>query len=94
MPYLLVRHKVEDYDRWKLGFDEHGSTRKESGSKGGYLFRSAEDPNDVIALLEWDNLDHAREFTHSDELRKKMEALGVTDKPDIYFLDEADRPSE
>jgi hypothetical protein len=34
VPYLLVRANVEDYEGWKPGFDEHGATRGESGSKG------------------------------------------------------------
>jgi hypothetical protein len=35
MPYLLVRHKVEDYERWKPVFDhDHGATREQWGSKG------------------------------------------------------------
>jgi hypothetical protein len=42
MPYLIVRHKVEDYERWKPVFDhDHGATRKLRGSKGGWIFRNA-----------------------------------------------------
>jgi hypothetical protein len=40
MPYMFVRHNVEDYERWKPVFEEHGSTRRESGSKGVRLFRN------------------------------------------------------
>jgi hypothetical protein len=36
--YLLVDHTVEDYDEWKPYFDDHASTRAESGSHGGKLF--------------------------------------------------------
>jgi len=43
MPYMLVRHKVEDYENWKPVFEEHGDTRRESGSKGVRLFRNADD---------------------------------------------------
>jgi hypothetical protein len=34
MPYVLVRHKVQDYGKWKSIYDEHGSARKMGGSKG------------------------------------------------------------
>ena len=34
MPYLLIRHKVQDYSRWKPLFDQHGEARKAMGSKG------------------------------------------------------------
>jgi hypothetical protein len=43
MPYMLVRHKVEDYENWKPVFEEHGDTRRESDSKGARLFRNADD---------------------------------------------------
>src|SRR4051794_9075408 len=77
MSYLLVRHKVEDYERWKPGFEEHGATRKESGSKGVRLFRNADDPNETVIITEWDDLEKAREFAQSDDLRETMQRLGV-----------------
>jgi heme-degrading monooxygenase HmoA len=94
MPYVLVRSKIEDYAKWKSVFDEHGATRKASGSKGGYVFRNADDPNELMVLLEWDDLAKAHQFAQSDDLRERMQRAGVTDRPDIYFLDEASRPSE
>src|SRR4051794_36817085 len=77
MPYLLVRHKVEDYERWKPGFEEHGATRKESGSKGVRLFRNADDPNQTVIITEWDDLEKARQFAQSEDLRETMQRLGV-----------------
>ena len=94
MPFLLVHQKVQDYAKWKTVFDEHGSARGAAGSKGGHLFRSADDPNDVVAILEWDDLDKARQFVQSDDLRQAMQRAGVVGQPDIHFLELADRPSE
>ena len=93
MPYLLIHHTVEDYDRWKKAFDEHASMRQAAGSKGGYLFRSADDPNDVVLIVEMEDLDRARQFVGSDDLRKAMEGAGVTGPPEILFLNLDDRPS-
>jgi len=90
MSYVLVRAKVEDYEKWKLGFDEHGTTRQERGSKGGRLFRNADDPNEVTIVLEWDNLENARHFAHSEELREAMQRRGVVGQPDMYFLEEVE----
>lgn len=94
MPYILIRHKVQDYATWKSGFDDHSTTREASGSKGGFVFRNADNPNELMILLEWDELEKARHFVQSDELREKMQQVGVIDQPDVYFLDEADRPSK
>lgn len=92
MAYMLVRHMVKDYATWKPVFDRHGVDRKARGSRGGYVFRSADDPNEVLILLEWDSLQSARQFVQASDLPKAMEQAGVADRPDIYFLDEADRP--
>ena len=37
MAYLLVRCNVKDFAEWKSVFDEHGETRRQNGSKGGYF---------------------------------------------------------
>lgn len=93
MPYVLVRHKVEDYAKWKPVFDEHGASRKASGSKGGYLFRNADDPNELVILLEVNDLEKARQFVQSEDLREAMQRGGVSDQPDVYFLNEVERLS-
>jgi heme-degrading monooxygenase HmoA len=90
MSYLVIRHKVKDYAKWKAAFDAHASTRKAQGSKGGQLLRDTEKPTDVVIVLEWDNLDKARAFSQSDDLRKTMERAGVIGKPDVFFLEESE----
>jgi hypothetical protein len=90
MPYLLVRHKVEDYARWKPIFDADAATRRASGSQGGRLFRNASDPNELVILFELADLEKARQYTQSEELRGEMQQAGVADQPDIYFLEEVE----
>lgn len=92
MPYILVQHGVEDYEKWKEVFDEKAD-RQAAGSRGGQVFRSADDPNEVTVLLEWDDMGNARAFSGSDKLREEMQRAGVSGQPHVYFLDEVDRPS-
>ncbi len=91
MPYVLIRHKVTDYNKWKPVFDEHAATRRASGSQGGHLFRSADDPNELVILFEWNDLEAARQFVQTEDLREAMEKAGVADQPDMFFLDEVER---
>jgi heme-degrading monooxygenase HmoA len=79
---------MKDYAKWKPIYEEHGATRKANGSKGAHLFRNADNPNEVIILFEWDDLSNAKKFAQSEDLIKTMQKAGVSDKPDIYFLDE------
>ena len=91
MPAVLIRHHVADYGAWKAVFDEDGPTRRANGSRGGPIYRRADDPNEVLVLLEWDDLDRARLFADSDDLREAMDRAGVTDRPEIWFLEDVDR---
>jgi heme-degrading monooxygenase HmoA len=50
--------------------------------------RNADDPNELVILLEWDSVENARQFAIADELREAMQRAGVADQPDVYFLEE------
>ena len=93
MPYIIVQQSVEDYDKWKSVFDEGSNNRQALGSKGGFVFRNTENPNQLTVLLEWDNLENAQAFTRSDYLREAMKHAGVMGPPTMSFLDEADKPA-
>ena len=94
MPYIVVRHSVADYAKWKPIYDEHGSTRGAAGCKGTQVFRNADQPEEIVVLLEWDSLERARAFTESQALRETMERTGVTGPPDVRFLDRVDNSAQ
>ena len=94
MPYVLIRHKVADYPKWRRAFDAHGRARRSSGSKGGRLFRSAAKPKEVFILLRWTDLRRAKKFTKSAGLRKAMKGAGVRGTPDVFFLRESARTTK
>ena len=92
MPFLLERHKVRDYDRWKEVFDEDADNRAASGSRGARIVRNADDPSKVIVLFEWENLEMARERVGSEALSQKFDEAGVAEgvqRTEFYFLEEA-----
>jgi hypothetical protein len=86
MNYVLVRHKVADFSKWKPVYDAHLPARQAAGGTELYLLRNIDNPNEVIVLLEIEDLQKAREFVASDDLRERMQESGVIDKPDTYFL--------
>lgn len=91
MPFILVRHTVANFATWKPAYDEHAPMRKDAGSKGGQVLRRADNPQEVVVLLEWDNLQNAQAFAGSAGLQAAMEKAGVVGQPDIFFLDEVER---
>ena len=86
MPHLLVRHKVSDFSKWKSAYDTHSSARQGAGLKEEHLLRNTDDPNEVVMLFEAKDIQKAKEFAGSVDLREAMQNAGVVDKPDIYFL--------
>ena len=86
MMHILIRHKVADFAKWKQVYDAHASARQKAGLKEEHLLQGADDPNEVILLFSAEDLDKAKAFTASDDLRQAMQKAGVSDRPDVYFL--------
>ena len=93
MSYVMVTQNVADYARWKPIFDADAANRQAGGSKGGQLLRSADDPTELVVLLEWDVLERARQFAQSEEWHEVLQRAGVVDHPDIYFLKDGEQVS-
>jgi hypothetical protein len=92
MPYVMVKQKVVEYARWKTNFDADDANREIAGSKGGQLFRSADDPNEMVILLEWD-LQQVGQDSQEEEVRAKMQAGGALGLPEISLLEEIEQLS-
>ncbi len=90
MASMFIKHRVADYAKWKPAFDEHEATRREYGATGHSLHRDADDPNVIIIAFRVSDLNRAREFAASDELRSAMEQAGVLGPPEIWFADDVE----
>lgn len=83
---VLVRHPVADFASWKQGFDDHQSVREKSGFLAHHLNQAEHDPNDVTVFLAASDLDRARAFASSDDLKEIMEEVGVVGPPEMTWL--------
>ena len=90
MSYVRIRREVGDYAEWKPYFDD---LRIEYGQQSYQLFRSSENPNDIVMIDEFEDEDRVREFVEMDELRETMTEAGVKGKPGITFFDLAEEKS-
>jgi heme-degrading monooxygenase HmoA len=88
MTTVAVRHRVANYDTWKLGYDDHGVVRKELGCTGDMLLRDASDPNAVLVLTFWPTAAEARAFTTDPRLPEAMQKAGVVSEPRIEIYEE------
>ena len=69
---LTIHHKVKDYAAWRKGYDDHEKARHSAGVTNGRVFRSAEDPNDVLILQDVADVAKARTWLGGDELKAVM----------------------
>ena len=88
MANLLIKHKVADYAAWKAAFDQFIETRRAAGEKAWRIWHTDDDPNNLVLLFEWDSLENARSFMANPVLKETMEKAGVTEPPQVFFLEE------
>ena len=86
---MLVRHVVQDYNRWRAAFDDALVMRRSSGEQSYRIFRNFENANEVTVICDYDTLERAQKFIKSEELKKAMAAAGVTEPPKVSYLHEA-----
>jgi hypothetical protein len=78
-------HKVKDYAAWRAGYNVHEKSRLSAGLTNGKVFRSAEDPNDIVILQDVADVAKARTWLGSDDLKASMQKSGVIGSPSIRF---------
>jgi hypothetical protein len=82
---VTIHFKVKDYATWRTGYDGHEKNRVSAGITNGRVFRSAEDPNDVVILQDVADLAKARTWLGSDDTKAAMQKSGVIGSPSIRF---------
>ena len=84
---IVVRHSVRDYGAWRPAYGGHEAARTAAGLTNGRVFRSAEDPNDLLLLFEMADRRRAEEFAASDDLRTAMQRAGVVGQPELRYAE-------
>lgn len=85
---VLVMYKIEDFKKWKLNNENGAGTRRKRGSREAYVYSKENNPDEVVVLYNWDNLDNARQYFQSDEFKNQMEDAGLKGNPKIHYLEE------
>jgi hypothetical protein len=87
MGVMIVHHSVRDYAAWRPAYDAHEAARRAAGLTNGRVFRSTEDPNDILILFDTSDRRRAEEFGGSEDLKSAMQNSGVIGQPKIRFAD-------
>ena len=87
MAWTHVRHRVEDYSKWKEVFDSTAEYKRSHGSKGYRIHAIEGDNNHLLVMEEFETEDQIREVLGSDYVREAMGRAGVSDEPDIQVVE-------
>jgi len=82
---LSVHFKVKAFNAWRTGYNGNEKGRVSAGITNGRVFRSADDPNEVVVLQDVADVAKARNWFGSDDLKAAMQKDGVIGTPSIRF---------
>ena len=77
MVYEISSLKLQDYKKWKTGFDELIPILKENGALCRRILRNIEDSNKVMVIIEWEDLKKANKLADDKEMMSKFLKLGI-----------------
>jgi heme-degrading monooxygenase HmoA len=87
MSKMIINHKTDDFNKWKVQFDSMEVVRRKYGSTGAQVFRGHADPNDLVIITQWGNADQSRNYSQSQELKEAMKKGGIIGPSNVYFVD-------
>jgi hypothetical protein len=91
---ILVQHRVRDFTSWKPVFEQQGGlVRMKHGATGHSLYRSLDDPNDVVVSVDFPEEERARSFLADPALKEEMEQAGVQGQPTVVLCEEVEAVS-
>ena len=80
---LTIRFKVKDFNAWQTSYNGNEKNRTSAGITKSKVFRSAEDPNDVLLLQDVTDVSKARTWYGSSDMKAVMEKSGIVGSPSI-----------
>jgi len=88
--HLHAGFKVENYERWKEGYDASKEQRKTSGESSFQVFRNVDDPNTVTVISLQESAEKVQAFLNSPDLKARMKASGITKMGQMLIMEEMD----
>ena len=82
---LMMKHHVKDWDAWKKVFDSHKSARMDAGLIDRALGHDIDDNHMVSMVFAVTDMQKAKAFMNSADLKAKMKEAGVDGPPTSFF---------
>ena len=78
-----LHFKVKDFNTWQTSYNGNEKSCASAGITKSKVFRSTDDPNDVLLLQEVSDVSKARNWYGSSEMKSAMEKSGIVGSPSI-----------
>ena len=85
--YVIVRHRINNLRQFQGEFEKATDMLKKAGITKAWINRNMDDPNEVIAVLECNDLTQYRKWTQSSEYRTCLQNAGAT-QSQYTFMEE------
>ncbi|MEO5572461.1 MAG: hypothetical protein ABIT08_12995 [Bacteroidia bacterium] len=84
---LAIQHKVKNFEKWRVAYMAHDSMRQTYGITHFRLGRGLEDSNMVFLADIITDVEKAKEFAASPDLKDAMKKAGVISAPSVNYDD-------
>jgi len=81
----VISHPVKDFAAWKVVYDSAEPVRQKAGVTGAEVFQDPTDPNKVVAIHRFPNLEAAQAFLADPGLKDAMMKGGVLSPPTVIL---------
>ena len=88
--HMHVAFRVEDFEKWKAGYDESVGQRKAAGEVSYRVFRDVDDPNILTVVSVQENAERVQAFLDSPDLKERMKAAGIVEMGKMLLGEEVD----
>jgi hypothetical protein len=88
MPFVVIQHRLKDYEAWKPAFDSHEAVRRKHGRNVHRLYRTLVDPNSVVIVSEFATVEGVNAYMAAPSLPEAMDRGGVVMPPTVWLCDE------
>jgi hypothetical protein len=85
---MFVRHDVREYDAWRRVYDAFAAQHQAHGVRAEAVYQSVDNPNDVTVTNDFEDIEIARAFLESSEVRDTIQDAGVVGEPQVWFTTE------
>jgi quinol monooxygenase YgiN len=84
---MMTKFEVRDFDEWHKVFIAGESMRMDAGSICSEVYQCTGNPESVAVITEWEDMDKAKVFAQSAELRDAQKKAGTLTKPEVSILE-------